>query len=155
VCVPISALPGIINFAKNELKKLNLLGYVNEHIIFFSSQFELFFNRPIVGHVGDGNFHVFVIVDPQNAEEIKRVHEYSVALAEYIFIDNLTTHFIINSSICRESLRVNGTVTGEHGVGIGKKKLLIEEFGAAGINTMKAIKQALDPLNILNPGKVI
>jgi D-lactate dehydrogenase (cytochrome) len=57
--------------------------------------------------------------------------------------------------LSRESLRVNGTVTGEHGVGIGKKDLLIDEFGMAGINTMKAIKKALDPLNILNPGKVI
>ena len=55
----------------------------------------------------------------------------------------------------RESLRVNGTVTGEHGVGLGKKKLLIEEYGTQGIDTMKAIKKALDPLNILNPGKVI
>ena len=57
--------------------------------------------------------------------------------------------------ISRESLRVNGTITGEHGVGLGKKKLLIDEFGIPGINAMKAIKQALDPLNILNPGKVI
>ena len=52
-------------------------------------------------------------------------------------------------------MRVDGTVTGEHGIGIGKKKLLIDEFGLSGINAMKAIKQALDPLNILNPGKVI
>jgi len=58
-------------------------------------------------------------------------------------------------SISRESLRVCGTVTGEHGVGLGKKKLLIEEFGDSGINAMKSIKKALDPLNILNPGKVI
>lgn len=58
-------------------------------------------------------------------------------------------------SLLRESLRVDGTVTGEHGIGIGKKQLLIEEFGAAGINAMKSLKRALDPLNILNPGKVI
>ncbi|CAF3185966.1 unnamed protein product [Rotaria socialis] len=117
VCVPISALPGIVTFAKDELKRLNLLG-------------------PIVGHVGDGNFHVFVIVDPKNPKDMDLVHEYSVALA-------------------KEALRVNGTVTGEHGIGLGKKKLLVEEFGPSGINTMKAIKQALDPLNILNPGKVL
>ena len=55
----------------------------------------------------------------------------------------------------RESLRVCGTVTGEHGIGLGKKELLITEFGMPGINAMKAIKKALDPLNILNPGKVI
>ncbi len=57
--------------------------------------------------------------------------------------------------IVRESLRVNGTITGEHGIGLGKKNLLIEEFGTSGIKAMKTIKQALDPLNILNPGKVI
>lgn len=57
--------------------------------------------------------------------------------------------------ICREALRVNGTVTGEHGIGVGKKHLLIDEFGFQGINTMRMIKKALDPLNILNPGKVI
>jgi len=50
---------------------------------------------------------------------------------------------------------VNGTITGEHGIGLGKKQLLINEFGLQGINAMRAIKQALDPLNILNPGKVI
>lgn len=55
----------------------------------------------------------------------------------------------------RESLRLHGTITGEHGIGQGKKKLLIDEFGLAGINTMKSIKQALDPLNILNPSKVL
>jgi D-lactate dehydrogenase (cytochrome) len=57
--------------------------------------------------------------------------------------------------ITREALRVDGTITGEHGIGLGKKALLIDEFGIQGINTMKAIKQALDPLNILNPDKVI
>jgi len=117
VCVPISALPGIIDFAKKELSRLGLLG-------------------PIAGHVGDGNFHVFVIVDPKNPDDIRRVHEYSISLA-------------------KEALRVHGTVTGEHGVGLGKKKLLIEEYGTQGIDTMKAIKKALDPMNILNPGKVI
>jgi FAD/FMN-containing dehydrogenase len=63
--------------------------------------------------------------------------------------------FILFLFICRESLRVSGTITGEHGIGLGKKQLLIDEFGMVGINAMKSIKQALDPLNILNPGKVI
>jgi FAD/FMN-containing dehydrogenase len=72
-----------------------------------------------------------------------------------MFVYNLTILFIINYFIFREALRVCGTVTGEHGVGIGKKELLIEEFGPSGINAMKLIKKALDPLNILNPGKII
>jgi len=55
----------------------------------------------------------------------------------------------------REALRLHGTITGEHGIGLGKKRLLIDEFGLAGIQTMKLIKKALDPLNILNPGKVL
>jgi len=63
--------------------------------------------------------------------------------------------FILFLFIGRESLRVSGTITGEHGIGLGKKQLLIDEFGTVGINAMKSIKQALDPLNILNPGKVI
>lgn len=63
--------------------------------------------------------------------------------------------FLLFSLIHREALRLNGTITGEHGIGLGKKKLLIEEFGLVGINTMKSIKQALDPLNILNPGKIL
>ena len=67
----------------------------------------------------------------------------------------LLDYFWLSRLIIRESLRVNGTVTGEHGVGLGKKNLLIEEFGTSGIKAMKTIKQALDPINIFNPGKVI
>ncbi|CAF3939159.1 unnamed protein product, partial [Rotaria sp. Silwood1] len=115
ICVPITALPNMISFAKNELQRLQLLGL-------------------ILGHVGDGNFHVILIFDSKNLEEIKRVDEFSTILA-------------------KESLRMNGTITGEHGIGLGKKQLLIDEFGTQGINTMKSIKKALDPLNILNPGK--
>ncbi|CAF1536505.1 unnamed protein product [Rotaria sordida] len=117
VCVPISALPDMIQFADNEVKRLQLLGLT-------------------IGHVGDGNFHVILIVDPNDFEEIKRVHDFATILA-------------------KESLRMNGTITGEHGIGVGKKQLLIDEFGLHGINTMKIIKKALDPLNILNPGKII
>ncbi|CAF1022458.1 unnamed protein product [Adineta steineri] len=117
VCVPISALPRMIYLTNKELKRLELLGM-------------------IAGHVGDGNFHVVLVVDPKNVEEMERVHEFSMILA-------------------KESLDLHGTVTGEHGIGLGKKQLLIDEFGLQGINTMKVIKQALDPLNILNPGKVI
>ncbi|CAF1475446.1 unnamed protein product [Rotaria sordida] len=117
VCVPISALPDMIQFADNEVKRLQLLGLT-------------------IGHVGDGNFHVILIVDPNDFEEIKRVHDFATILA-------------------KEALRMNGTITGEHGIGVGKKQLLIDEFGLHGINTMKIIKKALDPLNILNPGKII
>ncbi len=90
-------------------------------------------------------------------EMLKKSNEFMniVSLWQSIFVYHFPILSINNSFISREALRVNGTVTGEHGIGLGKKGLLIEEFGPSGINTMKAIKQALDPLNILNPGKVI
>ncbi len=67
----------------------------------------------------------------------------------------LNLDILLNYFLSREALRVSGTVTGEHGIGIGKKQLLIDEFGPSGIHAMKVIKKALDPLNILNPDKVI
>jgi D-lactate dehydrogenase (cytochrome) len=89
----------------------------------------------IVGHVGDGNFHCGVGVDTDNPDEIARVEE---------FTDNL----------CKLALRLGGTVTGEHGIGVGKIKFMDAEHGAA-VPFMRAVKAALDPNNILNPGKVI
>ena len=89
---------------------------------------------PIVGHVGDGNFHVMPLFDAGNAEERRAVQG---------FLDRLISR----------ALRMDGTCSGEHGVGQGKIRYLAQEHGA-GVEIMIAIKKALDPLNILNPGKI-
>jgi D-lactate dehydrogenase (cytochrome) len=91
---------------------------------------------PIVGHVGDGNFHVSVLFDPNDAEEVGRAKRFHERLVE-------------------RSLSLDGTCTGEHGVGQGKRKYLRAEHGEAALAAMAAIKQALDPLNIMNPGKIL
>nr|KAG5707878.1 hypothetical protein BaRGS_031609 [Batillaria attramentaria] len=90
---------------------------------------------PIVGHVGDGNIHCVFLIDPNSEESYKRVHYYSDAIAEL-------------------AMDLNGTCTGEHGIGMGKNELLVKEVGPAGIEAMMCIKKAFDPNNILNPGKV-
>jgi D-lactate dehydrogenase (cytochrome) len=87
-----------------------------------------------VGHVGDGNFHVMPLIDPNDAEERARVQE---------FLDRLAAR----------ALRFEGTCSGEHGIGQGKIGYLAAEHGL-GVEVMIAIKKALDPLNILNPGKI-
>jgi len=89
---------------------------------------------PICGHVGDGNFHLCFMVDPSDAAEIARV---KAAYARMI----------------RRALAVGGTCTGEHGIGHGKVEFLREEAGG-GLRVMQALRAALDPLGILNPGKV-
>ncbi len=89
----------------------------------------------IVGHVGDGNFHATINFDPEDPEHVTRVHK---------FIHNLN-HF---------ALKLGGTVTGEHGVGIGKMKYMAEEHGDA-LQIMVDIKKTLDPKNIMNPGKML
>jgi D-lactate dehydrogenase (cytochrome) len=89
----------------------------------------------IVGHVGDGNFHLSYLMDPNDAEEAAKVEELNVLMV-------------------RRALRLEGTCTGEHGVGLHKMGYLLEEAGAPAVAAMRAIKQALDPLNIMNPGKV-
>jgi D-lactate dehydrogenase (cytochrome) len=89
----------------------------------------------IVGHVGDGNFHTQPMVDTSNPKEMEAIEIFLKRLAE-------------------RAVAMDGTCTGEHGVGQGKKKYLIAEHGAA-LGAMRAIKQALDPLGILNPGKII
>jgi D-lactate dehydrogenase (cytochrome) len=87
-----------------------------------------------VGHVGDGNFHVMPLIDPADASERPRVQG---------FLDRLV----------QRALALGGTCTGEHGVGQGKIGYLAAEHGSA-LAPMIAIKKALDPLNILNPGKI-
>ncbi|MGB3072101.1 MAG: FAD-linked oxidase C-terminal domain-containing protein [Ottowia sp.] len=91
---------------------------------------------PIVGHVGDGNFHCLVLVDPGNPDEVARAEAFSSRLAE-------------------RAVRFDGTSTGEHGVGLHKMKYLRQEHGEETLGIMRAIKHALDPANILNPGKVV
>lgn len=90
---------------------------------------------PIVGHVGDGNFHALVLMDVDDPRE--------VALAEE-FVGRLNMR----------AISMEGTCTGEHGIGQGKMGFLDHELGEA-VDVMRAIKAALDPQNILNPGKVL
>ena len=89
----------------------------------------------LVGHVGDGNFHMAYLIDPERPEE--RV------LAEQL-----------NSQLVERALRLGGTCSGEHGVGLHKMDFLEQEAGAGAVNMMRAIKRALDPDNIFNPGKI-
>ncbi|MGC9420789.1 MAG: FAD-binding oxidoreductase [Rhodovulum sp.] len=96
---------------------------------------EMGLTSAIVGHVGDGNFHCGVRVKPENAAEMARVLEFSGRLAE-------------------TALRLGGTVTGEHGIGLGKQKYMAAEHGPA-LDWMRALKAAWDPANILNPGKML
>jgi D-lactate dehydrogenase (cytochrome) len=91
---------------------------------------------PLFGHVGDGNFHTVVSVMMDDADEVARAKTFVSRLAE-------------------RALAMEGTCTGEHGVGDGKKKYLAEELGGPAVDLMRAIKQAIDPLQIMNPGKVI
>jgi D-lactate dehydrogenase (cytochrome) len=90
---------------------------------------------PIVGHVGDGNFHVAVLLDMSDAEEVARAKKF-------------------NEALIARSLSMDGTCTGEHGVGEGKIKYLEAEHGAVGLAAMRGVKHALDPDNIMNPGKI-
>ncbi len=89
----------------------------------------------LVGHVGDGNFHFGYLLDPNNAQE----RETAEAL---------------NHKLVKRTLSLEGTCTGEHGVGLHKMDFLIEETGAGAVSMMRAIKKALDPLGIMNPGKI-
>ncbi len=91
---------------------------------------------PIVGHVGDGNFHCQPLVDMDNPAEVKAAEAFMERLVE-------------------RALAMEGTSTGEHGVGQGKMKYLGAEYGAAALDVMRAVKRALDPQDIMNPGKIV
>jgi D-lactate dehydrogenase (cytochrome) len=93
------------------------------------------FIAPIVGHVGDGNFHLLLLIDLDDGEEIKRAEALLERLVE-------------------RALAMDGTCTGEHGIGQGKMKYLTAEHGEPALDAMRAIKRALDPLDIMNPGKI-
>jgi D-lactate dehydrogenase (cytochrome) len=116
VCVPISRLAECVRETQADVAQSRLVA-------------------PIVGHVGDGNFHLSMMVDLNDADEVKRAK----ALLERL-VDR--------------ALAMDGTCTGEHGVGQGKMKYLLAEHGAPALTAMRAIKQALDPLDIMNPGKI-
>lgn len=115
VCVPISRLAECILETKDDVVKTGL-------------------TAPLVGHVGDGNFHLSVVVDRNNPQEVATVEEFSERLVH-------------------RALRMEGTCTGEHGIGKGKMKYLTAEHGEA-VAVMRAIKKALDPDNLMNPGKI-
>ena len=89
----------------------------------------------LVGHVGDGNFHFGYLLDPDVPQERVTAEQ-------------------LNHQLVARALRLGGTCTGEHGVGIHKMGFLLEEAGSGAVAMMRAIKQALDPQNILNPGKI-
>ncbi len=89
---------------------------------------------PLFGHVGDGNFHLVFLIDLNDSPERETVKR-------------------INHRLVARALALDGTCTGEHGIGVGKTGFLIEEHGEA-VEVMRTIKQALDPHNLMNPGKI-
>ena len=115
VCVPISNLVECIKFAEEEIKNYNL-------------------RAPMVGHVGDGNFHTTILYDPNNKDDYKMIRDFSDKLID-------------------KALSLDGTITGEHGIGIQKKTYLLKQHPDS-LPLMKALKRTMDPNNILNPGKV-
>ena len=116
VCVPISRLAECVTETKADIERLGLVA-------------------PIVGHAGDGNFHVQPLVNPADPGEMARIAE---------LLESLTAR----------ALAMDGTCTGEHGIGMGKIKYMAAEHGS-GVAVMRSIKRALDPGNILNPGKIL
>lgn len=116
VCVPLSELAESMLQARADIDEQGLVA-------------------PIVGHVGDGNYHVLFIIDPDDEEEMARAAG-------------------VNTRMVERAIAVGGTCTGEHGVGMGKLPYLEKEHGEA-LDTMSAIKRALDPQNLMNPGKVV
>ena len=112
--MPISRLAECVTETQRDLEENNIYG-------------------PIIGHVGDGNFHVVLFCDRSDANEVKSVK----AIYERLIV---------------RALAMGGTCTGEHGIGSGKREYLEREHGN-GLDVMRAIKVALDPFNIMNPGK--
>ena len=115
VCVPISRLVECIKFAEKEIQKTGL-------------------KAPMVGHVGDGNFHVTIVYDPSKNNEYEYIRNFS-------------------NKLINKAIELKGTITGEHGDGLQKKEYLIKEHPNT-VPYMKIIKKALDPNNIMNPGKI-
>jgi D-lactate dehydrogenase (cytochrome) len=116
VCVPISRLAECVLATRADVQQAGILA-------------------PLVGHVGDGNFHLIFPLTPGDEEELQKAKE-------------------VNARLIARALAMGGTVSGEHGVGIGKMAYLEAEHGE-GLEVMKAIKRALDPENRMNPGKMV
>jgi D-lactate dehydrogenase (cytochrome) len=115
VCVPISRLADCVVATQEDIAAHGLIA-------------------PIVGHAGDGNFHVLVLMDADNPQEVRGAEAFVARLNE-------------------RALAMDGTCTGEHGIGQGKQPYLVDELGGT-IDLMRAIKQSLDPHNLMNPGKI-
>ncbi len=90
----------------------------------------------LVGHVGDGNFHFGYMIDPESDSERSQAEA-------------------LNQTLVRRAIDLGGTCTGEHGIGMHKIDFLVHEAGAGAVQVMRTIKQALDPDNLMNPGKVL
>jgi len=116
VCVPVSRLTDCIAATHDDIAQSGVVA-------------------PIVGHVGDGNFHVFFTVDPADPVEIEQVRA-------------------LNDRLVDRALAMDGTCTGEHGIGIGKQGKLVDELGEDAVGAMRSIKAALDPHGVFNPGKI-
>jgi len=117
VCVPISRLAECVTATQRDIADSRIVA-------------------PIVGHVGDGNFHLTMMVDMTDSDEVARARA-------------------LNERLIERALAMDGTCSGEHGVGQGKIKYLLAEHGAPALAAMAAIKRALDPHNIMNPGKIV
>lgn len=117
VCVPISRLADCVTETETDIERLGLIA-------------------PIVGHVGDGNFHCLMLCDVDDADEVGRAEEFLHRLVE-------------------RAHAMGGTCTGEHGIGQGKQKYLKSELGPEALDAMRALKAALDPHGIFNPGKIL
>ncbi len=116
VCVPLSRLTECILESRADVAESGILA-------------------PIVGHVGDGNFHMLLLVDPANPKEVEVAGQ-------------------VNDRLVKRAIGMGGTCTGEHGIGHGKRKYMMLEHGA-GVEVMRTIKRAFDPLDLMNPGKVL
>lgn len=115
VCVPMSRLAQCITETKADLEGASIPG-------------------PILGHVGDGNFHVIFVIDPNRPEEAAEAER-------------------LNQRLVQRALDMDGTCTGEHGIGLGKQDWLVAELGDA-VDIMRALKRAIDPDDLFNPGKI-
>ena len=116
-CVPISRLADCITETEDDLAASEL-------------------PAAILGHEGDGNFHVTIPLHPAEAQEVAAVER-------------------LNERLVRRALALEGTCTGEHGIGYGKVEFLVTEHGEEAVSVMRALKLALDPDNLMNPGKIV